>query len=71
MGEWESLRDAFMATPQGRAAVEQARRWLDEAWRVECRYGSCVVFVSVDSSVRQDLGGWGPISCPCKRNELP
>lgn len=47
----------------------QAKRELDEAWEIECRYGNCVVFVSPDSDVREDLGGWGPIGCPCKASE--
>lgn len=73
----DELSDWFRETPESQAEYEKAKRKLDAAWEVECRYGNCTIFVSADSSVREDLGGWGPIDCPCenpgwrwvKRNE--
>lgn len=67
---WRELTDEHLRTnPEFREGYEKAKRELDEAWNVTCRYGNCVVFVSPDSNVRKDLGGWGPIDCPCKANE--
>lgn len=50
---------------EGSEEYRRAKRELDEAWEVECRYGNCTIFVSPDSNVREDLGGWGPAGCPC------
>lgn len=65
------LRSAwFEDTPRSRAIYEEERRKLDAEWKVECRYGNCVIFVSPDSSVGPDQeDGWGPIDCPCKVND--
>jgi hypothetical protein len=63
------VEDKIKSDPEYAAAMEVARRELNEAWEVKCRYGNCVVFVSPDSNIREDLGGWGPIDCPCKSEE--
>lgn len=64
---WAEISADLEKTP----GYRQAKRELDEAWEIECRYGNCTVFVSADSNVREDLGGWGPIGCPCKANDDP
>lgn len=73
MSEYISWRaeteDRIKTDPEFAAAMEKATRELDEAWEVECRYGNCTVFVSPDSNVREDLGGWGPVGCPCEGEE--
>jgi hypothetical protein len=62
----DELSDWFNdRTPEARAAYEKAKAEMDAAWKVECRYGNCIVFVSADSNQREDLGGWGPVGCPC------
>ena len=66
MKRWDELRDSLLTTPEARAAYDKAGKALDEAWETECRYGNCTVFVSPDSSVREDLGGWGSVGCPCE-----
>lgn len=63
------IEDRVKTDPEYAASMEQARHELDAAWEVECRYGNCTVFVSPDSNVREDLGGWGPVDCPCKAND--
>lgn len=70
---WRELSDDLIQTPAGKAAYERAKRELDEALEIECRYGNCVIFVNPDSNApasRRDLGGWGPVDCPCKAGEL-
>jgi hypothetical protein len=59
----------FEDTSESRAAYEEAKRELDGAWEVECRYGGCTWWVSPNSDTREDLGGFGLIDCPCKAND--
>lgn len=67
---WRELTDERLnSDPRFRLAYEAAKRELDEAWEVRCPYNNCTWFVSPDSNVREDRGGWGPIDCPCKANE--
>lgn len=68
---WRDWADELIATdPEFRAGYIEAKRQLDEAWEVTCRYGNCVIFVSPDSSVGSDQSdGWGPVDCPCKASE--
>lgn len=62
----QTISSWFDESPEAKAAYVRAKQELDEAWEVECRYGNCTVFVSADSSVREDLGGWGAVGCPCE-----
>ena len=69
---WDSfINEQLETNPEFRTAYQDARRKLDAAWEVECRYGNCVVFVSPDSNEREDLGGWGPVGCPCEGEPGP
>lgn len=68
----EETNERLRADPESEFAVayKRAERELDAKWKIECRWGSCVIFVSPDSSVGPDQSdGWGPIDCPCKANE--
>lgn len=69
--KWEDVKTSwFNDTPESREEYAKAKRELDAAWQIECRYGNCVIFVSPDSSVGPDQeDGWGPVDCPCKANE--
>lgn len=67
---WKEWSDEQLATnPEFRKGYERATRELDEAWEIVCRYGNCVIYVSPDSTIREDLGGWGWAECPCEADK--
>jgi len=67
--KWNDFLDELLTDPEAQASYDRARAELDKAWEVVCPYRYCVWWVSPDSNVREELGGVGPVDCPCKANE--
>jgi hypothetical protein len=60
----ERMRLELMSTPEGRKALAKAEE--TEKFLIEqpCSEGNCLDLI--DTRTGENVGGWGPVGCPCQ-----